>query len=199
MRRERVNYNSYAPDHNWPSLAVRQKPISKVTEMTLFSGVPTDAILINRLDPNEILGTCSEHGFQLEDLYWPSVEHYYQAAKYQNPLKEKIRTCEHPLQARKIGRSIFKRKRADWKNVRNTLMTRAVYTKCRAHQEVAEALLETGSKPLADNNFGEYYWGIGRDGRGMNNYGKVLQNVRDRLHMEAKNATPTTIGQTSET
>lgn len=156
--------------------------------MSLFAGVSADAILINRLDPNEVLGTYSNHGFELEELYWPSVEHYYQASKYQDPLKEKIRTCEHPIQARKIGRSIFKRKRTEWKNIRATVMTRAVYTKCRAHSEVAEALLATESKPLANNAFGEYYWGVGRDGRGMNCYGKVLQNVRERLRMEAENA-----------
>lgn len=156
--------------------------------MNLFSGIPTDAILINRLDPNEILGSCSKHGLQLEDLYWPSAEHYYQATKYQGATKEKIRTCDNPTQARKMGRSIFKRKRSDWKQIRVTVMTRAIYTKCRTHLEVTEALLETELKPLANNAFGEYFWGVGRDGRGENHYGKVLQNVRDRLRMEVEAA-----------
>lgn len=161
--------------------------------MNLFSGIPADAILINRLDPNEILGTCSNHGFQLEDQYWPSAEHYYQATKYPSPMKEKICACDHPLQARKLGRNIFRRKRSDWKKIRETVMTRAVYTKCRAHLEVAEALLQTETKPLANSAFGEYHWGVGRDGRGKNHYGRVLQNVRDRLRMEAASS-----GTTSE-
>lgn len=154
--------------------------------MNLFSAIPADAVLINRLDPNELLGTCSRHGFELEDLYWPSAEHYYQASKYQGGLREQIRASDHPTQARKLGRSIFRRKRSDWKKIRTTVMTRAIYTKCRAHQEVAEALLSTEDKHLADNAYGDYFWGVGRDGRGQNEYGKVLLRVRDKLRQEAK-------------
>lgn len=154
--------------------------------MSLFSGISSDAVLINRLDPNEILGTCSNHGFMLEDIHWPSAEHYYQATKYEGSIKEKIRAAGHPSDARKMGRSIFRRKRSDWKKIRTIVMTRALYTKCKAHESVAEALLLTGDKPLADSSYGEYYWGVGRDGRGENHYGKVLQNVRERLVLEAQ-------------
>lgn len=154
--------------------------------MSLFSGVSSDAVLINRLDPNEILGTCSNHGFVLEDLHWPSAEHYYQAMKYEGSIKDKIRAASHPKDARKIGRNIFRRKRSDWKKIRNIVMTRALYTKCKTHESVAEALLDTGDKPLANNRYGEYYWGIGRDGRGENHYGKILQNVRKRLILDAQ-------------
>lgn len=157
--------------------------------MSLFTGVAENALLINRLDPNEILGTCSDHSFILDEQEWSSVEHYYQAMKYNGSFKEKIRAKTHPLDARKMGRNIFRRKRSDWKKIRNTVMTRAVYTKCKAHPQVAEALLATGNTPLANNRFGEYYWGVGRDGRGENHYGKILQNVRERLTMEAQAST----------
>ena len=161
--------------------------------MNLFSGISADAVFINRLDPNEILGTVSNHGFQLEDQYWPSAEHYYQATKYSSPMKEKIRACDTPLRARKMGRSIFRRKRSDWKAIRETVMTRALYTKCRTHPEASEALLDTEAKPIANNAFGEYHWGIGRDGRGKNCYGKVLQNIRERLRMEAASSATTSV------
>lgn len=153
--------------------------------MNLFSAVPADAIFLNRMSPSEILGTSSEHDFVLDELHWPSVEHYYQANKYEGKLKEKIRICSSPDKARRLGRSIFKRKRPNWQKIRSTVMTRAVYTKCKAHQDVAEALLMTENKPLANNAFGDYYWGVGRDGRGDNHYGKILQNIRERLRAEA--------------
>jgi ribA/ribD-fused uncharacterized protein len=64
-------------------------------------------------------------------------------------------------------------------------MTRAVYTKCRTHPEVAARLLATGDRRLVENNSYDYYWGCGRDRRGDNHYGRVLMNVRARLRQEA--------------
>lgn len=152
--------------------------------MSIFKGVPENALLFNRLDPSEILGTCSDYGFELDGFYWPTVEHYYQAMKYEGALQERIRSSNDAQKARKIGRRIFRKKRSDWKQVRPVVMTRGVYIRCRTHQVVADALLETGDTPIADNCFGEYYWGVGRDGRGENKYGKILEGVRTRLREE---------------
>ena len=154
--------------------------------MSLFAAIDADAIFFNRLDANEILGTCSKHSFELEDTHWPSAEHYYQASKYQGKLREKIRQSDHPEQAIKLGRNIFRRKRSDWQKIRDVIMTRAMYCKCKTYAEVENALLETGDRSLANNAFGEYYWGVGRDGRGQNRFGKILQNVREKLREEKK-------------
>jgi ribA/ribD-fused uncharacterized protein len=66
------------------------------------------------------------------------------------------------------------------------MMTRAVYTKCRAHPEVAERLLATGDAKLVENSQYDYFWGCGRDRRGHNTYGKVLMDVRSRLREESE-------------
>lgn len=63
-------------------------------------------------------------------------------------------------------------------------MTRALYTKCKTHPDVAEQLLKTGSSKLVENSLYDYYWGCGRDRRGTNMYGQVLMNVRDKLLSE---------------
>ena len=68
--------------------------------------------------------------------------------------------------------------------MKETFMTRGVYIKCRAHAEVAEALLETGEQKIMESSQFDYYWGCGRDGRGHNAYGKVLMAVRDKLREE---------------
>ena len=152
--------------------------------MNLFAAVDTDAIFFNRLDANELLGTCSKHSFELEDSVWLSAEHYYQASKYRGSLRDKIRACENPEQAIKLGRGIFRKKRSDWNKIRDVIMTRAMYCKCKTHTEVEQALLATENRPLANNTFGDYYWGVGRDGRGENRFGKILQNVRQKLRDE---------------
>ncbi len=64
-------------------------------------------------------------------------------------------------------------------------MTRAIYSKCKQHSHIAEALLATGDKRMVENSQYDYYWGCGRDRRGQNKYGEVLMNVRDKRAEEA--------------
>ena len=152
----------------------------------LFADHTGEAIFFSRFDSDHPLASHSNHGFHLEDRFWPSVEHYYQAMQFVSDRdQEKIRTAESPDSATKLGkRTWFKKLRDHWKQQRATWMTRAVYTKCQTHPEVAEALLATGTTKLVENSVYDYYWGCGRDRRGENMYGQVLMNVRDKLRAE---------------
>ena len=155
---------------------------------TLFPPDEIDADYFSRSDVLNDFGTFSHHSFSLEELEWPSVEHYYQAMKFDDlDYRDKIRCADHPRQARKLGRTRFKRRREDWKQVKTTVMTRGVYIKCRTHADVAAALLETDNKILVENSNYDYFWGCGRDRRGKNAYGAVLMNVRQKLLEEQSN------------
>ena len=150
-----------------------------------MSSDPNNTLYLSRSDVNEPLSSFSRHGFELEGEFWPSVEHYFQGMKFENPAdREKVRQAEHPARARRLGRSRFRRIRKDWSQVRRVMMTRAVYTKCRTHPSVAERLLETGNAKLVENTQYDYFWGCGRDGRGHNTYGQVLMDVRRKLEEE---------------
>lgn len=152
----------------------------------MFSSPSDESVFLSRLDPAELMGTVSNHPIQLEDLVWPTVEHYIQAMQFESDDKrEKIRMASSTDHARKLGKTgWFKRPRDDWQQLRSVYMTRAVYTKCRAFPEVADALLATGEKHLVESDQYDYYWGCGRDRRGDNIYGKVLMQVRDKLREE---------------
>ena len=63
-------------------------------------------------------------------------------------------------------------------------MTRGVYRKCRTSDDAATALLGTGERRIIETSQYDYYWGCGRDTRGLNTYGKVLMQVRERLRGE---------------
>ncbi len=148
----------------------------------LFPEYDETAIYLSRSDVNEELGTFSKHAFELEDKEWPSVEHYYQAMKFEDEKsQEAVRRADHPKKARRIGRSRFKKIRKNWKEVKAVYMTRAVYIKCRTYPDIAKKLLATDDRKLVESSQYDYYWGCGRDRRGVNMYGQVLMNVRAKL------------------
>lgn len=150
--------------------------------------VADDAVLIARTDPTAPLGTYSRHPIVLDGYEWPSAEHYAQAMKFEpGTYFHRIREAPHPAIAAKLGNAWFRRRRRGWKAQRVTYMTRAIYTKCHAYPEVGEQLLATGERPIIECATYDYFWGCGRDGRGENQYGKLLTRVRDRLREEAAN------------
>ncbi|MYE12843.1 MAG: NADAR family protein [Gammaproteobacteria bacterium] len=141
-------------------------------------------------DANHALSTFSRHGFRLDGLEWPSVAHYVEGMKFEDgALRERIRDTDHPKAAQRLARRQRRRVRWDWDDVREVYMTRGVYTKCRAHPEAADALLDTAERNIIETSQYDYYWGCGRDTRGLNTYGKVLMNVRARLLEEASAST----------
>jgi ribA/ribD-fused uncharacterized protein len=149
-----------------------------------------NSIFLSRSDTNEPLSSFSRFGFELEGVEWPSVEHYFQAMKFEDPAyREKIRAAQHPKQARRLGRTRFRKIRQDWSSLRRVVMTRAIYTRCRTHETIANALLASGDKHLVENSQYDYFWGCGRDRRGHNSYGQVLMDVRDKLREERPSAT----------
>lgn len=148
----------------------------------IFPEEDEDSIYFSRSDLDEKLGSTSAHPFTLEDKEWQTAEHYYQAMKFDNEAyQEKIRLSPDIKSAKKLGGTRFKRRRKDWKKVKTTIMTRAVYTKCRTYSDISQKLLDTENKKLVENSQYDYFWGCGRDRRGENNYGKVLMSVRNKL------------------
>jgi ribA/ribD-fused uncharacterized protein len=124
--------------------------------------------------------------FELDGAQWPSVEHYYQAMKFEDEAhRNKIRECASAAEAAKLGKSRRAKRRKDWKKTSTVVMTRGTYIKCKTHPEIAEQLLSTGELRIAELSGYDYFWGSGRDMRGKNNFGKVLMAVRDKLKTEA--------------
>ncbi|MEH6346751.1 MAG: NADAR family protein [Bermanella sp.] len=153
--------------------------------MSIFSSIDEDVICIARNNSEHGLSSFASFAFELEGLVWPSVEHYFQSMKFPaSEYQELIRQAPSAKKAQKLGRSRLNKIRKDWAQVRVVIMTRAVYTQCRTHSQLSDALLKTQEKTLVDNTQYDYFWGCGRDRRGENAYGKVLMSVRDKLREE---------------
>ena len=142
---------------------------------------------LSRTDVGQPLASYSKHAFELDGFEWPSVEHYYQAMKFEDAdYREQIRLASHPADATKLGKSKKYSRRKDWDKLKVTFMTRGSYIKCRTHPEVAQALLDTGDLNIMEVSQYDYFWGGGRDLRGNNEFGKLLMGIRDKLREEVE-------------
>ena len=150
-----------------------------------FEPIGQDAVLVSMEDANDPLSTYSRHGFELDGELWPSIAHYVEAMKFTDAdLRKAICAAESPNAARRLAKRNRRRIRGDWNRLRETYMTRGVYRKCRTSEDAALALLATGERRIVETSQYDYYWGCGRDTRGLNTYGKVLMQVRERLREE---------------
>jgi N-glycosidase YbiA len=128
----------------------------------------------------------SPHGFVLDDLYWSTSEHYFQAQKFiGTPHVEHIRLVKTPKDAAKMGRQRTRPLRPDWEQVKDDIMRKGVLCKFATHADIREILLSTGNQEIVENSPIDWYWGCGADGSGKNMLGIILMEVREKLRLEA--------------
>jgi ribA/ribD-fused uncharacterized protein len=115
-----------------------------------------------------------------DGIWYPSVEHAYQAAKTDDPtLRAAIRLAPTPGKAKKMGRTI--KLRPDWHTVKMSVMVRLLRQKFKPGTTLAKLLVATNGRELIeDNRWGDTFWGICR-GKGENHLGNLLMLQRDRL------------------
>lgn len=124
----------------------------------------------------------STHGFVLDDLYWSTSEHYFQAQKFIGTSHvEQIRMTKTPKDAAKMGRERTRPLRPDWEQVKDDIMRQAVLRKFETHADIREILLATGNQEIVENSAIDWYWGCGADGSGKNMLGIILMAVREKL------------------
>jgi ribA/ribD-fused uncharacterized protein len=124
---------------------------------------------------------------EYEGQIYPSSEAAYQAAKTTNPFCRKLFqeaiSDDHMVMGRHVrnlGRKQF-RLRPDWDDVRLKVMEDVVWDKFTRNSHLRDALLLTGDLHLEETNtWNDTFWGVCQ-GKGENNLGKILMDVRRRL------------------
>ena len=119
---------------------------------------------------------------EVDGKVWPTSEHYFQAQKFTGTeFEEEIRRVKSPMIAARMGRDRSKPLRADWEQVKDEVMRRAVLAIFTQHEELRDMLLSTGDALLVEHTRNDSYWGDGGDGRGRNMLGQILSGVREEL------------------
>ena len=121
--------------------------------------------------------------FTLKDKQWPTVEHYFQAQKFpgDKELQQRIRTADTPAIAKKLGRTRSPHFRADWEDVKETIMMEGLKAKFTQNPALASLLKSTGTTPLKEKAFWDSFWGTGRNGKGKNRMGALLEQLREEI------------------
>lgn len=135
-----------------------------------------------REEPYGCFSNFSRYGIEIDGSWWPTVEHYFQAQKFAGtPYVERIQQAATPKQAAAMGRDRSLPLRADWEQVKDEVMYRAVLRKFETHHHLRDLLLGTGEEEIVENSPHDYYWGCGKDGSGQNMLGQILMRVRSML------------------
>eukprot|EP00252_Welwitschia_mirabilis_P018876 TRINITY_DN4235_c0_g1_i1.p1 TRINITY_DN4235_c0_g1~~TRINITY_DN4235_c0_g1_i1.p1 ORF type:complete len:588 (-),score=105.65 TRINITY_DN4235_c0_g1_i1:216-1979(-) len=124
---------------------------------------------------------------------WKSVEHYYQAQKFEGVQDEraqdciqKIKSAESPEEAARIGRSLERQcphsVRQNWESVKIDVMYGALKAKFSTYPHLASLLLATSGSILVEASPHDLFWGGGREGEGLNHLGRLLMKIRAELN-----------------
>jgi len=133
-----------------------------------------------RDEPYGCFSNFSCHSFQVDGTPWRTVEHYFQAMKFPGTEHEDaVRLAPAPMDAKKLGQT--GPLRADWEEVKDDVMRRAVRAKFEQNPDIRAILLGTGDEELIEDAPNDAYWGCGAEGTGKNMLGKILMEIRGEL------------------
>jgi ribA/ribD-fused uncharacterized protein len=137
------------------------------------------------------LSNFAPYAIELDGLLWATVENFYQAQKFTDPaLQDIIRKADKPIIAKNLADQNRERIRPGWEAMKDAVMDRAVRRKFETHSELRAILLSTGDEDLLEAAPSDTYWGIGREGNGLNKLGRILMRIRAELRAGGEDPPP---------
>jgi ribA/ribD-fused uncharacterized protein len=137
-----------------------------------------------------------EAGFDIDDIHYPTAEHYMMAEKARlfadEEIRSKILTATHPKQAKDYGRKVRNFDPVLWEEQRLSIVVRGNLAKFEQNPDLREFLLGTGDRILVEASPVDKIWGIGlaadhpdamfpEKWPGLNLLGIALMEVRSKI------------------
>lgn len=132
------------------------------------------------------------NGVTMNDgIKYPTSEHAYQAAKTkERDIRQQISKLSSPSEAKAFGKKI--KLRYNWNKIRIEEMRKILINKFKQDPYLLTSLLKTENEELCEgNNWNDTFWGIDlKTGKGENNLGKLLMEIREMFSKEVKDIQP---------
>jgi ribA/ribD-fused uncharacterized protein len=114
----------------------------------------------------------------VDGIEYRSVENFFHAQKCTDPVERKRIASLSPREAKGAGRHV--RLRKDWNSIRMQVMETGLEAKF-ADSFLRKSLLDTGHRPITEENtWGDRFWGT-VNGCGQNHLGKMLMLIREKI------------------
>jgi ribA/ribD-fused uncharacterized protein len=111
----------------------------------------------------------SPHPVTIDDVYYQTTEHYFQAQKFlDKKIQKRIMDANTPHEAAQLGRNRKFPLKKNWEGIKDEIMLKAIRAKVNQHDDVKEILLSTGNDILVEHTENDNYWADGGDGKGKN-------------------------------
>jgi GTP cyclohydrolase II len=122
-----------------------------------------------------------EGGIVLDEIYYPSVEHAYQAAKWPAHMRDVFQNVT-PGRAKQLGKEAPKFNKKKWDKNKLSVMSALCRQKFTNNWKMKQMLLMTEGCILREtNNWGDVFWGCDEAGNGENHLGNILMDIRNDL------------------
>jgi ribA/ribD-fused uncharacterized protein len=137
-----------------------------------------------------------EAGFMIEEIYYPTAEHYMMAEKAKLFGDEEVRSAilksTHPKQAKDNGRKVRNFEASLWEAQRVSIVVAGNLAKFQQNPELQKFLVGTGDRILVEASPVDKIWGIGLAADhpdaanperwpGLNLLGIALMQVRSQI------------------
>lgn len=143
---------------------------------------------------NEIVGFYTREFYCLDnfsafkitykDHKYSTVEEAYQALGFIDTAPEiakAIIDSGSAHDAQRIAHENAEKRRADWDEMKVSLMEELLRAKLSQHPYVKKKLLETGDLPIVEDSPKDSFWGWGPNRDGKNELGKLWMKLRTEL------------------
>lgn len=134
-----------------------------------------------------VLSNFSSFALHWRGLDFPTSEHAYHWEKFnidgaaQAECRKVFLTARSAHDAFKAAAELKQYRRADWDDVKVSIMRDILRAKAQQHEYVRRKLLETGDRELIEDSWRDDYWGWGPSRDGQNMLGKLWMEVRAGL------------------
>lgn len=116
-------------------------------------------------------------------VLYPTAEHAYHCQRYSDPkiLKE-MKNARSPKKAWEISQRNKDKQLPDFESRKVEVMEEIFRAKLEQHEEVKRELIESKQQVIV-KNYPDPFWGVGEDGTGRNEMGKIWMRLRKELEM----------------